>query len=174
MLCVLDRRRVKLSGLYPVKVEVVFRRRQKLFSSGVDMSEEEWKSFFSMHDITFKQQKLRKRFDSIVECVDNLCFSENFSIESLVDMLGGKAEITLNRYMESVSETFLAAGKVNSYYRCRSTLRNIEKFAGKSVFFSDIDVGWLRACERFWLTDGKNCTTVCIYMKTLKSIMNRV
>ena len=173
VLCVLDRRRVKLSGLYPVKVEVVFRRRQKLFSSGVDMSEEEWKSFFSMHDITFKQQKLRKRFDSIVECVDNLCFSENFSIESLVDMLGGKAEITLNRYMESVSETFLAAGKVNSYYRCRSTLRNIEKFAGKSVFFSDIDVGWLRACERFWLTDGKNCTTVCIYMKTLKSIMNR-
>ena len=45
VLVVLDRRRAKKSGLYPVKVEVVYRRRQKYYPTGQDMSETEWMCF---------------------------------------------------------------------------------------------------------------------------------
>ena len=38
---VLDRRRMKKSGRFPVKIEVVYRRMQKYYPTGQDVSEEE-------------------------------------------------------------------------------------------------------------------------------------
>ena len=41
---VLDRRRAKLNGLYPVKIEVIDHRRQKYYPVGIDLSQTEWES----------------------------------------------------------------------------------------------------------------------------------
>lgn len=44
VLVVVDRRRRKNNGLYPVKVEVIYRRIQKYYPTGKDVSLEEWAS----------------------------------------------------------------------------------------------------------------------------------
>ncbi len=45
VLVIIDRRRAKKNGLFPVKAEIVHRRTQKYFTTGVDMSPEEWEKW---------------------------------------------------------------------------------------------------------------------------------
>lgn len=48
VLVVMDRRRKKNNGLYPVKVEVVYRRIQKYFPTGKDVSVQEWEMLWKL------------------------------------------------------------------------------------------------------------------------------
>lgn len=43
VLTILDTRRTKQSGLYPVKVQVVYKRVQKYYTTGKELSPDEWK-----------------------------------------------------------------------------------------------------------------------------------
>ena len=52
MSTVLDRRRVKVNGKYPVKIEVVWNRKQKYFPTGVDMTEDQWNKASAGHKHT--------------------------------------------------------------------------------------------------------------------------
>lgn len=173
VLCVLDRRRIKSNGLYPVKIEVIYRRRQKYFSVGVDMSEEDWLAYPMQEMDDYRYTEIAKCFDSVVENVDCLLYAGRFSFDALEEVCSRSYHRNVNTYLEKMADEFRSAGKINSYYRCRSTLRNVEKFAGNCVQFTDITVSWLKSCEQFWLRDGKNFTTVSIYMKTVKCVLNR-
>ena len=42
VIAVLDRRRAKKSGVFPVKIEVVYNRIQKYYPTGVDLPASEW------------------------------------------------------------------------------------------------------------------------------------
>ena len=42
VLSVLDARRAKKSGLFPVKIQVIHNRRQKYYSTGKELSKEDW------------------------------------------------------------------------------------------------------------------------------------
>ena len=86
--------------------------------------------------------------------------------------LGRGSYVTVNSALSSMMDRFRSDGRVNSYYRCRSTLRGLEQFAGRKILFRDVTEEWLGHCEDFWKKEGKSCTTVSIYMRTLKSVMN--
>ena len=42
VLTILDARRAKKNGLFPIKVQVVYRRKQKYYSTGKELSKEDW------------------------------------------------------------------------------------------------------------------------------------
>lgn len=50
VLVILDKRRAKKSGLFPVKIEVIFQRIQKYYPILVDMSEEGWNEIVANWD----------------------------------------------------------------------------------------------------------------------------
>lgn len=54
VLIVVDRRRMKNNGLYPVKIEVVYRRVQKYYPTGKDVSLEEWDNLWKSRRISKK------------------------------------------------------------------------------------------------------------------------
>lgn len=45
---IVDKRRRKNNGLYPIKIEVIYKRRQKYYSTGQDTSPEEWEAMWRM------------------------------------------------------------------------------------------------------------------------------
>lgn len=61
-------------------------------------------------------------------------------------------------------------GRINSYYRFRSTLNALKKFAGKSIWLESVTSQWLKKCETSWRKEGKSNTTINIYMKTLQNV----
>ena len=169
---ILDRRRIKTNGLFPVKVEVIYRRQQKYFPTGVDMSEMEWQNVSGTRKTSEDVVRIENTFHNIRTEVETLLEKGIFSMVTLSLRLGRGSYVTVNSALSSMMDRFRSDGRVNSYYRCRSTLRGLEQFAGRKILFRDVTEEWLGHGEDFWKKEGKSCTTVSIYMRTLKSVMN--
>ncbi len=45
VLSVLDARRAKRSSLFPIKIQVIYNRKQKYYSTGQELSKEDWANF---------------------------------------------------------------------------------------------------------------------------------
>lgn len=170
VLVVMDRRRKKNNGLYPVKVEVVYRRIQKYFPTGKDVSVQEWEMLWKSKRLTEKAASIERTFNLIRNTVDKLADKGEFSF-TLLEMHIGRRVLTVNEAIENKMKAFEKQGQINSFYRYRNTLRAVERFAGKNVSIDEITVDWLNKCQRFWEHDGKNPTTISIYMKSLKCII---
>lgn len=169
VLTVVDRRRKKNNGLYPVKIEVIFRRVQKYYPTGKDVTLDEWDKLWRSRRMSKKCASIENSFQLIRKAVEELAEKGQFSFPKL-DVRLGRGSGTVNAMIESKMKELMSQGKINSFYRFRSTLNALEKFAGKSIGLENVSVVWLKKCETFWRKEGKSDTTINIYMKTLKSI----
>lgn len=52
-------------------------------------------------------------------------------------------------------------------------LAAIENFAGKEMPFRAITIDWHDRIEKHWILQGKGKSTMCVYFKLLKAILNR-
>ena len=173
MLVVLDRRRPKLNGLYPVKVEVVSNRKQKYYPAGIDLSPEEWTEIWDLRRKSEERNRLEEAFFRVARETDSLVREERFSFRALDQRMGLlRSGVTLNSMLQRMADSFMDEGRTNSSYRCRSTLRAVEQYAGGAVRLPEVTPEWLRGCERHWRQCGRKVTTVSIYMKTIKAVMN--
>ncbi len=171
VLTVMDRRRKKINGLFPVKIEIVYRRVQKYYPTGQDVSPEEWEGFWRARRRPAKCVSIENSFYIIRNAVDELAQKGEFSFRRLEARLG-RAGNTVNEILEAKMKSLMSQGKINTYYKYRSTLNAIERFGGKSIAFEAVSSTWLRKCEALWIKEGKNNTTINIYMKTLRCVFN--
>ncbi len=171
VLTIVDTRRKKNNGLYPVKVEIIYRRVQKYYPTGQDVSPEEWEGFWKARRRSPKCASIENSFYIIRNAVEQLAEKGEFSFRRLDTRLG-RAESTVNEAITTKMKSLMSQGKINSYYRFRNTLHAIERFFGKDLPFEAVTVAWLKKCETFWRKEGMNCTTINIYMRTLQSIFN--
>lgn len=172
VLTVVDKRRMKNNGLYPVKIEVVYRRIQRYYPTGTDVTLDEWDKFWKARRISSKCASIENSFHLVRDAVQQLAERGEFSFFRL-EMRMGKSGCTVNEAFIEKMDILMAQGKINSYYRYRNALHAIERFAGKNVAFESITASWLRRCEAAWTKEGKNCTTINIYMKTLQCIFSK-
>ncbi len=171
VLAIVDMRRRKNNGLFPVKIEIIYRRVQKYYPTGQDVSPEEWEGFWRARRRSPKCASIENSFYIIRNAVEQLAEKGEFSFRRLEARLG-RAGDTLNEALEQKMKVLKTQGKVNSYYRHQSTLHAVERFAGRVISFELVSASWLRKCEAHWIREGKNSTTINIYMKTLQSIFN--
>ncbi len=80
VLVIIDRRRAKKNGLFPVKAEIVHRRTQKYFPTGVDMSPEEWEKWNGSRRSSGKGRRIESCFQRLCKEVNDLCEHGNFSL----------------------------------------------------------------------------------------------
>lgn len=170
---VLDRRRVKTNGMFPVKIEVVWHRKQKYFSTGIDMTQQQWDKACGKSRMTEEMEAVEECYNRIRNEVAEMLNNDCFSFVTLELRMGRQTRFNINSAFNSWMQECRKNGRTNSYYRYKSTLLNLEKFAGKNIQFSAVTSKWLKKCEEFWLQEGKAITTVCIYMKSLKCIINK-
>lgn len=172
VLTIVDRRRRKNNGLFPVKIEVVYRRVQKYYPTGQDVSLEEWEKFRYARRRPKKCASIENSFYVVRNAVEQLAEKGEFSFRRLEARLGRSSD-TVNDAIQAKMKILMSEGKINSFYRYRSTLHGIERFSeGRKLSFESITPEWLKKCENFWSKEGKNSTSIHIYMKTLKSIFN--
>ena len=173
MLAVLDRRRAKLNGLFPVKIEVVCRRRQKYYPAGLDLSPEAWAVLQDSKRKSDGRTLLEKAFFKVVYETDSLIAGGRFSFAALDARMCvfGRCP-TLNGMLGRMAADCMKEGRTNSSFRFRSALRAVERYAGPSVPLSEVSPEWLRSCEKFWLHGGLKPSTAGAYMKNIKTAMN--
>lgn len=174
VLLVLDTRRAKKSGLFPVKIQVVHARIQKYYSTGKDMSQEEWKSLpdSKSHRLIAIRTDIANSFSIIKRQVELLANKGDFCFEALNTRLGRCSTATINAAFESKMKDLKENNQANTYFSYRTTLKKLEDFGGKEIPFSAITVSWLNRCERFWQQGGTSYSSMSFYFRNLKCIVN--
>lgn len=173
VLTILDIRRTKLSGLYPVKVQVVFKRVQKYYSTGKELSAEEWEKLPTTKITKLVQIRasVKNSYDLILFNVEELASRGEFSFDALNLRLGKATGDTLNSALKAKIETLQKEERIGTMLYYDGVLKGLQAFAGGSVAFADVSVDWLKRYEKFMLKD-KNHTTVGIHMRGIRAMMN--
>ena len=174
VLTVLDKRKVKKSGLFPIKVQVIYNRKQKYYSTGQEVSIREWEQLprSKTRKLSSIRHNVENSFSLVRQQVETLAFRGEFSFDILNARLGRYSGISVNSVFLKKMEELKSNGQANTYFSYKGTLHKIEQFAGKQISFQEISINWLNRCEHFWLSTGSSYSSMSFYFRNLKSIMN--
>ena len=174
VLSVLDARRAKKSGLFPVKIQVIHNRRQKYYSTGQELSKEDWANLAESKSrrLTEARSNIENSFSIIKGQVEALAERGDFAFDLLSVRLGRCSTATVNAAIKAKTEELKHNGQAGTYRSYHALLTAVEEFAGKDIPFSAVTVDWLNRCGRFWTGQKKSKSTLSVYFKMLKAIMN--
>lgn len=174
VLLTLDTRREKKDGLYPVKIQVVQNRKQKYYTTGKSLSEDEWQKVpkTRSHKLSAIRKDLENSFSIIKTNVEFLVNENKFTFEALSIRLGRGLSRTINDAFNVKIKSLLNEDRIGTYQYYKDTLNAIEKFAGKNIPISSISVDWLKKFENHLLKNGKNYTTIGMRCRAIRAIIN--
>ena len=91
---ILDNRREKKKGLYPVKSRITYKRKQKYYPIGMDLLEDNWKILFSSKKKELKQDRedILQIFDKVTSTIKQVYSNEEYFSFELFDKYYGIVE----------------------------------------------------------------------------------
>lgn len=155
VLTILDTRRVKKSGLFPIKVQVVFRRKQKYYSTGKELSKEDWDRLLKAKSrlLTEIRSDIESSFSNVKQHINELIQKGEFNIETLSIRLGRQMkDMNLHSAFNLKMKELKDNEQASTYLSYQSALKSLESFGGTYIPLERITVDWLKRCERFWLS----------------------
>jgi len=169
-----DTRRVKANLMFPVKYRVTFMRNRFYYPSGIDLTEDEWKRMAAAKGKELKRQRelIKSGFDKIKNHIIDMVKGEGFTLEALNTRLSrGRQNSAISEFYSKI-DRLEEEGRVTTASSYRCAVRSIQKYTSKNLKFSDITPDWLRKYEAHLINEGRSLTTIGIYMRSLRAIMN--
>jgi integrase/recombinase XerD len=174
-LVILDDRRGKSDGTFPLKLRVTYDRQRKYFNVGINLSKEEFEKLPTsklthLKDVKVKIKNLEAKAETIYKAMDDFSFYafENAFFYKPVEVKPRDVYSILSEYIVQLkSEDRLSTA---SSYEC--TLNSLKNFKAK-LSFEEITPEFLNAYERFMINNGRSTTTVGIYLRSLRTIYNQ-
>ncbi|MDJ1503528.1 site-specific integrase [Xanthocytophaga agilis] len=177
----LDRRSSKQDGTYPIKLRIIFNRDFKRYGTGLFASDEEWEKLQQsrpkgkvsreQQEIELVKQKIETFKNKAQSILDDL---EEFSYEEFEKEWFNKPKQVESIY--SLFEAYILQLKeekrvstANSY---TDTLHSLQRFK-KSLRVEQVSVEFLKKYEHWMVSEGKSLTTVGIYARNIRSILNQ-
>ncbi len=172
---VLDTRRAKKNGLFPVKIQVVYKRIQRYYPTGKELSPDEWSRMPRTRNRRLLELRadLDSSFDRIKRQVQELLAQGEFSFERLNQLLGRCRGETLNTLFGHRIDTLRAEQRIGTMLWYDNTLRSIQRFASRPVSLEEVTVPWLQRYTKFLRADHKSVTTVSMYLRAIRAILNQ-
>lgn len=175
-----DTRRPKKDNVYPIKYKVTYQRVRTYYSSGVNLSVEDFETIEKSKKKAFIKtfEQLLSFKDKIEEHLDALIKAGSFSFGNLNKRLGKGADNSILTFFDNKIQSLREAGQVGTsdWYKCAANC--IRVYTNNPLKFSDITIDWLKKFESWLLYDdgaskkAKSYTTVSMYMRALQSIIN--
>jgi integrase len=168
-----DLRRTKDKGKYPLKLRVTYKSDRRYYGTSYDATLKEWE-IINSKETDGRLRKIRNAIAILEEKADKCCetiipFSftgfENEFFEKKIIFENVAAAYTFIKDELKLNNQF---GTMVGYETAQHSL---EKFR-KNLRFEDITKEFLQEYERWMLGKGKSITTVGIYLKTLRVMMN--
>ena len=174
VLTVLDARRKKQSGLFPVKIQVVFNRIQRYYNTGKELSQGDWSVLADTKSkrLIEIRSDIKNSFEKVEAIVRILVEEGNFSFDILNTRLGKCVNDTLNSAFQAKIDGLVEAGAVGNSITYSCSLRHLEKYAGTNIPFDLITVDWLKKYEKAMLNEGKSYTTISMYIRSIRALYN--
>jgi integrase/recombinase XerD len=173
-----DKRVLRNDGTYAVKLRVTFKRIQKYYPISVSLTSNEWEKVFS--ERPRKEYKDHLLYFNKVEQDANEIIKEmpvfSFSAFEKKFNNGPKIEQDALTVFQSYVDQLKQEQRIgtSSSYNC--ALVSIKKFVEskhrKKLNFWDITSEWLTEYETWMIKKGNSNTTIGIYVRSLRTIVN--
>lgn len=174
VLTVLDTRRPKADGKYPVKVQVVFNRIQKYYSTGKTLLPEEWEKLPTTknRNLVAIRESIENSFSIVRDQADTIASNADFSFDSLNHRLKKGATGNINIAFKAKIANLKANDMIGNSMIYDTVLKGLERFAGTNIPYHSITADWLKKYEKFLLSENKSYSTIGIHMRTLRAVLN--
>ncbi|MDR1719968.1 MAG: phage integrase SAM-like domain-containing protein, partial [Dysgonamonadaceae bacterium] len=80
---------------------------------------------------------------------------------------------TLNTAFTNKINELLENNQVGSHIYYKDVLTSIEKFAGKNIQITAVTVDWLKRYEKYMLNLNRSYTTIGMYCRAIRCIINQ-
>jgi integrase len=174
VLTVQDIRRKKQSGLFPIKIQVVYNRLQRYYNTGKELSQENWAALSETKSKRLIEIRadIKNSFEKVEATVRILVEEGNFSFNMLNTRLGKCTNDTLNTAFQAKIDSLVETGAIGNSITYSCALRHLEKYAGTKISFDSITVDWLKRYEKAMLNEGKSYTTISMYIRSMRALFN--
>lgn len=174
VLTVLDSRRAKADGNYPVKVQVCYNRSQKYYPTGKNLSTEDWDRLPTTKNKSLIniRESIENTFDIVKTTVDELASDAEFSFDSLNNRLKKASTDTLNTSLIAKIAELKIEERIGTMLFYEHILKSIERFSKEKIRIDCVSIDWLKRYEKFLLNDDKSKTTVGMHMRGIRAILN--
>jgi integrase/recombinase XerD len=170
---ILDTRRKKDIGSYTVKLRITYGRKQKYYLLGFKMTEEEFNETMKARPAK-KYQDNRIQLDHIElkakTIISNL---EAFSFKQFEDRFYENKDAGKSIYClyEGIIQSMMTEGRISTAINYRCSMKSLQSFSPE-LSYIDVRPDFLRSYERFMLGNGKSISTVGIYLRPLRAVLN--
>jgi len=182
---VLDKRRIKSDGTYPVKLRVFHNKKDKRYSLNINLSENDFTDIWKNPE----NKKLRGRKKEIELRLKAIETRANEEANQITVFDFNKFESRFFRkssdknkikyYFTLIEEEKIKDNKIGTAESYRYTFNSLKEFSEKvqkvsedNFSFDHITVSWLKSYEKYMLDKGKSYTTIAIYTRTLRAVFN--
>ncbi|WP_298061319.1 site-specific integrase [uncultured Rikenella sp.] len=171
---VLDTRRVKRNGHYPVKIQVTYKRIQKYYPTGKELLPEEWEKLPRVRNIKLLEirQDISSSFDLIKEQVRELTDKGAFSFETLSQRLGRGSGDTLNSAFRHRIDSLRNEQRIGNMLWYDNVLKSVERFFPGQTPLGNVTVHWLKRYEKFLQSEKKSPVTISMHLRAIRAILN--
>jgi len=171
---ILDTRRVKVDGTYPIKLEIYHDRIRKHYPTKYNLTEDDFTKVYG--------EKPRKTFKDIRFHLNDIITEANHILSEMKVFTHALFERNRNHITKD-------GGNVNDFYKAAikeleeneqiktaslytSSLTSLSKFGGQ-LGFEDITPSFLEKYEKWMLKASNTRSTVGMYLRVLRTMFNR-
>lgn len=174
VISVLDIRKIKKSGKYPVRIQVAYKGVQKYLNTGKDLTKEEWAKLPNTRsaELLKLRDSIKMYFDLIVGSVEELTSKGEYSFDRLTVLIGKNSGGTLNSAFKVKIQELLEEARIGTMGYYKDCLVSVEKYAGKNIPFTDVNIQWLNKFERFLLKNEMSYASIGMRMRGIRTMMN--
>ena len=171
---ILDSRRAKTNGKYPVKIRISSLRISKYFKTSIDLTEAQFEDVISrkpsraMLETEIKLSAYLSKANGIIQDMDHFSFEQ---FERRYYQVHGESNnifTFFQKYIDELQEQKRLSTASN--YRC--AMKSIHLFAGRNVGFYDVTDKFLVRYQQWMIAESNSLSTVGIYTRCLRTIFN--
>ena len=171
---IIDTSHPKQNGYYPVRIRVTYARQRRYYSTGKDLTPDEWEALptTKVRTLISTRKDIENSYNIVRDMVEDLAMSGAFSFDNLNKRLKRGGGVTLNAAFRAKIDDLRKQERVGSMLAYNVVLQGVERFAGNHVSMAAMSIDWVRRYESFLLGEGKSRTTIGIHMRHLRAILN--
>lgn len=170
----LDEHRPKKNGKCSVKIKITFNRKRKYFSTGINLTPDEFQKTLYAKRRTKEQKEIYAKLYHFNEKAERVINDMNvFSFDAFEDAffeqrnIQNSVSFAFDKYIEQLKLENRIGTAVS--YGCAKN--SLEEFKD-NLSFAEITPTLLRKYEKWMLENDKSITTVGIYLRSLRTIYN--
>lgn len=168
-----DTRRSKVSGKYPLKLRLTCKGERRYYNTIYDVSTEEWEAINS-DQVKGRLRTMRNEISALeLSAEDTIRLMDEFSFSKFEKRFyknpGGSR--TINDFFQEYIDQLIKEKRIGTAESYQTALNALIKFKGDKRV-SEITTEYLSDFEEYFLSKGRSITTVGIYLRPLRVILN--